>query len=174
MASLPHSKGFMQSYAAHPQLAPSPQQRGQTALTAAATLSGRWALGNHVDSPQVTKPRSSSACKPILVAKGTPDKRQGHFLLYQLLGILCFVGVKVHWGNCNHSGQGTKLFLWIVKSLLWFEVCNFWLYLVAQHNEVIHLLTRSGTVPQTVEQSWHQHSSVCAYAGQMFVFYSLQ
>lgn len=38
---------------------------GKLPWAVAATLSGRWALGNHVDSPQVSKPRSSLACEAI-------------------------------------------------------------------------------------------------------------
>lgn len=113
----------------------------------------------------------------------TPEECWGPPFLYQLRpgnttqhwlsGILCFVRVKVHWGNFNHSGQESKLFLWIAESLIWVKACNFWLYLAAQHSEVIHL-TMSGTVPQTVEQSWHQCCFMSTCAGQMFEFYSLQ
>ena len=86
--------------------------------------------------------------------KGTPEECRGGPFLYQ--------------------PQETKPFLWIVRSLIRVEVCRFWLYLVAQHSEVIHLLTRSRTVPQPIEQSWDQHCSTSTFAGQMFVFYSLQ
>lgn len=124
MASVLHRKGFMQSYAVHLQMAPSLQQCGQTALAVATALWGRWALGNHVDSPQVRKPRSSSACEAVLrgpqrsvervpssTSHGTwqhnPAPTAGDFMLLR---------VKAHWGNFNHSGWETKPYLWIIKS----------------------------------------------------------
>lgn len=105
-----------------PQMAPSLQWCGQTALAVPTTFSCRWALGSHGDLPQVSKPRSGWACETVLrepqgVVRVPPSTSCGTWQCNLTLTAREFMRVKVNWGNVNHSGQDTKPFLWIVKAL---------------------------------------------------------
>lgn len=111
----PIERALCRAVLPHPQMAPSLQWRGWTVLAEPTTFSCRWALGSHGDSPQVSKPRSSSACTTVPrdsqgVLRVPPSTSHGGWQsdLDWLPRNLCLGRVKVHWCNLNHSGQDTK------------------------------------------------------------------